>query len=366
MKALLLSLTTFSFCLFALVGCSTVPTAKTKPNAVSIMAYNVENLFDTLPDKDREDFTFLPLSYKKNNKEHKLACEQMSNAYYRQECLDTDWNEQILDLKLKRVSDTILQINGEGPDVLMLEEVENLNSLNMLADRMPEAKYQTRVLIEGDDRRGIDVAVLSRFPLAGEAKLHRIEFTPDTKDPKWKKPMTRGILEVPVKLPTGEKLTVLALHFPSQGAPTQQRIDSINSLNKIIEGLGPDALVVAGGDSNVTTAEDFKDGLQSKMMGSRWLLAHKIGCQSCKGSHYYRGDWSFLDVLLFSKNMSPTGFPDFTGKLGKYQVLPESIRVPQAGKYQMQLDGTTARFNEYGSVGVSDHLPIYGEIEVRP
>ena len=37
---------------------------KNDPAEVSVMTYNVENLFDTVHDKNREDFTFLPLREK--------------------------------------------------------------------------------------------------------------------------------------------------------------------------------------------------------------------------------------------------------------------------------------------------------------
>ena len=342
----------------SLIGCTTTPLLKSSPSSVSVMAYNVENLFDTKQDADRDDSTFLPLSFKKGNKVHQLTCEQIDNAYYRKECLETDWNDDILALKLKRLRDTILQIEGIGPDILMMEEVENIHVLHQLNESVPEAHYQTEVLIEGDDRRGIDVALLSRLPLAGEPQLHRIEFTPDPQDPKWKAPLTRGILQVPLKLPNGDKLTVLGFHWPSQGAPVQERIDAVNSLNKILDSLPPDEMVLSAGDSNITVKEDFKNGLQSKMLASHWQVSHLIGCKECLGTHYYHGEWSFLDIMLFSKALSESG-------KGSYRLRPESIQLPQNGKYQLHIDGTPARFDEKKSVGVSDHLPLYGELDLR-
>jgi hypothetical protein len=54
----------------------------------------------------------------------------------------------------------------------------------------------------GKDIRGIDVAVVTRLPLSGEVVLHEIPFqqisSEEMKD-------TRGILEVPLMLPGGEK-----------------------------------------------------------------------------------------------------------------------------------------------------------------
>lgn len=338
-----------------LSACSTATIVKSSPNAISVMAYNVENLFDTKQDSDREDYTSLPLSFKKGNRSHQLACEQMKNGYFQKQCFETDWNDKVLALKLSRLRDTILQIGGVGPDILMLEEVENLPVLHQLNQSLPEAQYQTEILIEGDDRRGIDVGLLSRLPLAGEPKLHRIEFTPDPKNPQWKQPLTRGILQVPLKLPNGDKLTVLGFHWPSQGAPVQERIDAVNALNKILDSLGPNEMVLSAGDSNITVKEDFKDGLHSKMLASRWQVSHLVGCSECEGTHYYRGEWSFLDIMLFSPALTESG-------KGSYKLQTNSIRTPKDGKYQLKINGTPARFNEKSSVGVSDHLPLYSEL----
>ena len=56
MKALVL----LTFCLV----CYSV-SAKT----ISVMSYNVENLFDTVHDQGKEDYTYLPLSLKQKSPE---------------------------------------------------------------------------------------------------------------------------------------------------------------------------------------------------------------------------------------------------------------------------------------------------------
>jgi endonuclease/exonuclease/phosphatase family metal-dependent hydrolase len=343
-----------------LCGCATTtPISKKLAKNISIATYNVENLFDTLQDPGREDYTFLPLSFKKGNAEHKAACEKMTSAFYKDECLTEDWNEEKLALKMKRIANTVLSINGEGPDILLLQEVENLRVLNILNDDyLSAAGYKTVVLLEGDDVRGIDVGLLSRLPLAGKPILHRIPFAPDSSKADWKAPLTRGILEVPLKLPNGDRMVTMTFHFPSQGAPVQQRQDAVQFLNSLMAQKNPDTVVVAGGDSNISSSEEAIHHLQSDVLGAQWKVGHMEGCKGCLGTEVYRDVWSFFDILLFSPSLGVQG-------TAPYQLAPDSIRVVKEGKYQLRMDGTPSRFDDKSGLGVSDHLPMYGEIAPR-
>lgn len=331
-----------------------------KPTKISFMAYNVENLFDTEHDENRDDWAYLPLSFKQANADlMKKECAKMSTPFYQEQCLTMDWSEQVLKTKMDRVADTILQINGRGPDILILEEVENLNVIQRLNNEyLQAAGYKTVVLVEGEDERGIDIGILSRFPLAEPARINLIEFTPDANDANWKRPTTRGIMEAPLRLPNGQTLYVFGFHFPSQSNPIQHRIDAVNTLNKIMQAKGPGALVIAGGDSNITAVEDQKAGLASQNLASLWSVSHLVGCKDCSGTHFYKGAWDYLDLLLFSQALAPAANSSLT-------LLAETIRTPTAGKYQLKKDRTPARFDVNMPTGVSDHLPLYGEMLLK-
>ena len=99
---------------------------------VSIMTFNVENLFDTIDDPGKDDDTFLPLAAKQTDT-HRAGCAKIEVKRWRDQCLDWDWNEQILDRKLGVVADAILQVGeGHGADIVALQEVENLAILERL------------------------------------------------------------------------------------------------------------------------------------------------------------------------------------------------------------------------------------------
>lgn len=337
-------------------------------DSLSVMTYNVENLFDTTRDADRDDFTYLPLATKKEIPNFDKLCEKMGAENYIKDCKNIDWSEPVLDKKMRNLSDAILSVNEIGPDILLLEEVENQNVLDILNRKyLNKAHYQTSILIEGEDKRGIDVAVLSRLPLAAPTKLHLIEFTPpENSSIAWARPLTRGILEVPLKLSTGETLYVFAFHFPSQNNPKELRLDAVHMLNKLIRKKGPGALVIAGGDCNITAIEDTEEGYIKDILSQEWTVSHLAGCKDCQGTHAFyetnatqppragKLSWSFFDILLFSPAL-------VSGQSG-YKLAPETIRIPKSGKYQSKPNGTPLRFNINSGTGVSDHFPMYGEL----
>jgi len=267
---------------------------------ISVMQYNVENLFDTRDDPNRDDETFLPLK-KKRNPKHKKRCQRIAVKAWKEQCLKWDWSDKNLRLKMERLTGVLKMIHqGHGPDILILEEVENLNVLDLWRTKhLQSMGYTSRVLIEGPDKRGIDIAVLSRLPVQGKPVLHVIPFqnlhAQERKD-------TRGILEVTLTLPDGQPLSVFGLHLPAPFHPSKLRQKGIEYLNHLRLLLPPQQLVIAAGDFNITAAEDLKEKTTEMFLAPGWISTH-LHCQACKGTSYYAKDrsWSFLDRIMLSK-----------------------------------------------------------------
>ncbi len=337
-------------------GCSTAPKPSAKPGSVALMAFNVENLFDAQADAGREDFTYLPLSLK-GSLAHRSNCAKQGSRSRISECLELDWNQDVVNRKLSRLADVILSVNeGKGPDVLIMEEVENFNILSQLNDNyLKMAGYKHVILIEGPDLRGIDIGMLSRLPLVGEAKLHRIEFKPKTEEDKTWMARSRGVLEATFKLPSNDLITALGVHFPSQQNPSYWREQAIDFLNHLKSQLPKDRMVFVGGDFNISSEEDSRLGFFRNRLGDKWLVSHYVGCGNCVGTHMYKGGWSFLDALLFPPAMRPGGTAPWHLDIG-------SIEVIRGGRYQSSSFGGPARFSADKSNGVSDHYPILARI----
>ncbi len=323
--------------------------------AVTLMTFNVENLFDTRDDPGKDDATYLPLALKASD-EHRAACAKVSNPRWRDECLHWDWNEAIVARKLAVVGDAILQIgNGRGPDIVALQEVENLAILERLVAERLTGRGYTPVLIEGDDERGIDVAFLTRLPLAAPAVLHRIEFEGVDRASEAD---TRGILEATFRLPDGSLLTGFAVHFPAPFHPTSMRRDAYRALNALAAALPDDRPAFAAGDFNTTSEEDREKHLLARFVRPVWTVAHETGCGACKGTSYYppTDSWSFLDMLLWRPAVERGGGTT-------WRLRPGSVAIANRTPAQVTPDGTPARFTLPAGTGVSDHWPLVAVIE---
>jgi endonuclease/exonuclease/phosphatase family metal-dependent hydrolase len=349
------------FALLLLTACTSLPkkVATTSADHVSVMTYNVENLFDTEDDPLKEDETFLPGDVKESAY-YKNKCRVQANTYGQaRECLSNDWSDRILDRKLHRLSDVVSQVeDGYGPDILIVEEVESQAVLDLWRQKhMPQMGYQSLAYVKGPDVRGINPAIMSRLPMIDAPKLHEISF--DTIETNARP--SRGILEAHFRLPDGETLTVFAVHLPSQGAPTPFRRVALQTLMDEALRQPPDARILIGGDFNISAKEEYKEHLLAKDAAPHFLISHDVGCDKCAGTIYYPKDqtWSFFDILMFSKNFSDGKSP--------WQLSRESIHIVNTSLYQTNSFGTPARFgNGRASVGVSDHWPMYAELRFTP
>jgi len=125
---------------------------------IKILWWNVHDFFDTTDDPEKDDKIY-------------------SNEEYNN--------------KLFNISNQLKKIDA---DIIGLGEIENINVLKNLAIN---SGYQYYYLIEGNDTRGIDIALLSRYKL--EAYIsNRNRYTPYDENPKYKfsRDATVGIVKI--------------------------------------------------------------------------------------------------------------------------------------------------------------------------
>lgn len=321
---------------------------------VTVMAFNVENLFDNVDDPGKDDKAYLPLDAKQK-RSHIDECNQIEVPRWRSECLNLDWNDATLDYKLNVIAQTIRQVNGaRGADIIALQEVENLAVLERLrTEYLADLEYLPAILIEGTDVRGIDVAFLSRLPLADQPRLHPLTLTdfPDRQGD------TRGVLQADFRLPNGAVLTGFSVHFPAPFHPTAMRVAAYDHLNSLLAALPDSHHAFAAGDFNTTSREDAEQDMLDRYARPIWTVAHDLGCGPCTGTHYYARDdnWSFLDLILFA----PTRGAETTA-----QIRADSVQIANRIPAQVTANQTPQRFNAPARRGVSDHWPMIATIEV--
>jgi hypothetical protein len=144
---------------------------------VTVMAFNVENLFDAVEDPaNTGDDTYLPLTVKQANPDHEANCRANNDIdFYAEQCINLDWSETVLDQKLDALAGVIAAATP-FPDILIMPETENPSIVSRLNDALPaDRRYQTLVQLDSTSvtsDRGIDVAIASRLPLAAPATAH--------------------------------------------------------------------------------------------------------------------------------------------------------------------------------------------------
>lgn len=302
----------------------------------TVMTYNVENLFNTSHDEGKRDWAYLPKS-KKGKGEQAAYCKTQNSTWRKKECEELDWNEAVLDKKMKNLAEVILY---KSADVVILEEVENLDVLEQFQKKYLLASgYKYASLLEGKDKRGIDVAIISKFAPVGKAVYHQVPYP----NPEWQ--YTRGILQVDYKLEGDRSLSVFGVHFPSAANPHVKRAIAMDYLNSLA-GESRSNIVIAGGDFNSISTEDSR--LYRKIAYGTWYVSHLEACKMCLGTNYFsRADsWSFLDAILLSKT-------------SKAKMDYSSVEIVNKLANQRNPDGSPKRFDLKSGTGVSDHFPVF-------
>ena len=311
-------------------------------SSFSVMTLNVNNLFDELDDPKKDDKAYLPIELKQTNK-HINSCNRVPVNSWKNECLYLDWDTETKDAKLKNLARDILLYDETGPDILALQEVENINILEQLYRLLEPYGYIDLELLESKDYRGIDTAIISKFEII-DSTLHYIKFSGEFEDKD-----TRPILDSTILI-NDKKIKVYNVHFPAGYHDVSMRIDSLNKLKKLLQ--MHKMPTVALGDFNVNTEEDSELFIY-KDQEDLWDVAHSIGCADCKGTYYYSygKSWSFLDTIFVSKQRNIS-----------YDADSIKLHITEHNAYKDS--GKPIRFNAKSKTGVSDHLPMVARIKI--
>lgn len=196
-------------------------------------------------------------------------------------------------LKSEAVQNTARVIDAVDADVLCVVEVEDRAVLERFHDDVlaaepllhPEpCQYPHNLLIDGNDDRGIDVGLYSRYPIRCVYSHIDDQYTGD--DGKRYKVFSRDCPEFCVEIPTGDDLWLLPNHLKSKGYGSQESNDrkrkrQAERITKILDeyDLTSD-LVVVSGDLNDTPGsdplsplletQDLYDVLEKLSTSDRW------------------------------------------------------------------------------------------------
>ena len=331
------------------VGAAPAPGAPPDASAFYVANWNVENLYDTVDDPDNPgDDEFLP-----NNP-------------------TTRWTQVRYETKLDNLAQVINGMNdGNGPDILGIEEVENADVVRDLLDRL-EGKSYGLVHVDSPDPRGIDTALI--FNRAHFSLLESYTYEIDL---KWRH-TTRDILHAVLEDRAGKRLHALVNHWPSRGGGTEEseanRFDAARTLLRALERIfrrDPAARVVVLGDFNdEPTSRSIRTVLDVRPYPSAadyqadklYNLAFR---QAVKGwgsyFHSFRGDveWRMYDQIMVSGALLQHASiePDEDA----FQVDKPEYMTEEKGQDKGS-PVPTFENQEFYQGGYSDHFPVGARI----
>ncbi|WP_321825986.1 endonuclease/exonuclease/phosphatase family protein [Maribacter dokdonensis] len=280
------------------------------------------------------------------------------------------WDATVLNQKIANLTAIISKFNnGEGPDILGVCEVENEHVIELLISAMGTAlqKNYGFVISEGDDKRGIDTALIYDKTKYGPEQLTfslRII----------KRNTTRDLFQVHINTANGNKLICILNHWPSRsgGELTSEpfRIMVAENLSYWIERIYEEQ----GSDANILLMGDFNDNPYNKSI-TDYLMAinNKALVKSNRvrlkyfynvmhrfldaqiGTFVFGNSYNMLDQFMISKSIlsEKSGLPF---KLSTVEIIayPELT----SGAYQKPVKFGRPNASTFNVNGFSDHLPI--------
>lgn len=313
----------------------------------TIMFYNLENLFDTIPSPGVLDREFTPTGQKK----------WTSQKYWKKIS------------NLEKVFYKVAQQERSYPAIIGVAEVENRNVLEdiVATNDLARANYQI-VHYDSPDARGVDVALFYRpdvFKYEGSFPIKTV--IPGL--PYFK---TRDILSVWGTI-ENEPFCFFVCHLPSrlggQQASEFKRIAAAEIIRHAVDSIRsekPDMRFVIMGDMN----DDPVDKSMTKGLGAKgnasnlknqdlfnpFLSLFKDGI----GTLAYQDTWSLFDNIIVSKNLV-SGEKGNLGLIKKKKyygyIFNKQFLTVQDGQYRGYPLRTFVGDNFQG--GYSDHFPVY-------
>ncbi len=207
--------------------------------------------------------------------------------------------EPLADEAITNTARVIAEVN---PDVLVLVEVESRPALQHFHDKvlrplLPEP-FPYNMLIDGNDERGIDIGILSRYPIQ-RMRSHIADYTGKSHT------FARDCPEYYLELPSGRELLLLPNHFTSKGSDTtgKRRAIQAAAVRTIYDSLRrryPLALV-AGDFNDYPKSRALAPLLQGTNLRDAMSLKQYRGAYP--GTYQHATATEKLDYLLLSPEL---------------------------------------------------------------
>lgn len=331
-----------------LIALSVLVSAQNQKRNLSVAFWNLENLFDTIDDPNKNDNEFLPEAKKQ-------------------------WNSERLERKFYNLARVIRSINeGKAPDILGICEVEHEYLLDSLVNKFLDDKNYLTISPEAPDERGIQTGIIYNSDL-----LKLLGNTVDTVKLE-KNIHTRVILGAEFLMNNRDTIFVFVNHWPSRrGGESEsepRRIKAAetlrNRIEKVLSQNSSTKIIVMGDFNDEPTNNSILNFLKARPIicdsleminqitfkednSDLFNLAYKTFSQG-EGSYKHQDDWNMLDQIIVSKELIIGSRVRYL--CNSFEVYKPEFMITKSGKYQ----GTP--FPTYGGNrylgGYSDHFPV--------
>ena len=308
-------------------------------NYIYVASWNLENLFDTIDDPEKNDEEFMPDGRR-------------------------GWTESRLDNKLDSLAKVIQFMNtGKGPDLLGVQEVEHERLLGGLISKFEIEKNYGIVYEESLDRRGIDNGLIYNSDLFEVISQDKIEVKLESGYP------TRYILEAELVCRDRDTIIVYVNHWPSRSGGQEKsepnRIKAAEILRAVI-----DSVLTENINANIIVLGDFNDepvdiSLAEVLKAEKEIDTNKVLTENLynlsyhlyqkgEGTYLYQGDWNMLDQIIVSGNLLLEGGLNYVTE--SFEIIKPDYTVTKEGKYEGASIPTYGGRNYLG--GFSDHYSV--------
>lgn len=285
---------------------------------ITIVSYNVENLFHPAHDSLKDDFEWTTEGERRWS----------YTRYYKKE---------------ENIARVLTNIGEwDGVDVVGLQEIENALVVKRLCYTLRRNEYDF-VHYESPDPRGIDVALMYKKSRVDTLSCRAIRV--DLESANHGGYTTRDILYVCARIDKQDTIHFFVCHLPSQrGGKAEsewKREAAKEVLQKAVDSVftvHPEAKIIVMGDMN---EEGLRlNGLRDERMNG-------------EGTHKYQGRWTFLDHFYVSPAIDSVS----NARVYDAEWIQETDEKYMGLKPKRTYNGFAYQN------GYSDHLPIVLEIE---
>lgn len=310
-----------------------------KKRNITVVFYNVENLFDTKNDLGERDGEFTPEGANK-------------------------WTEERYAKKLEDISKVLSSVNkNELPEIIGLCEIENRKVLDDLVrtQMLKKGDYEIEHF-ESPDYRGIDCALLYRPDEFKVIKSIPVSIA-FADDPEY---TTRDILYVKGETRNREEFHIFVNHWPSRIGGLEQTEPKRMAVAQLLKSK-IDSVQKVNSKANILVMGDMNDEPSNKSL-SEVLAAKSPDVKNAalvnlmypihankKGSYNYRGTWNMLDNIVVSAGLLDNEGFQCVDKHG--YVFREKWMEYEDKNNGVTPNRTYGGPNYYG--GVSDHFPVF-------